>query len=325
MSASAPRSGPPSWNGLVGRAGGWLPVLSAVACAWLLVGGVGCNSPLEFNMPSGGSMAVGAGGVGGGAARPDGGAGGETPPPPPPDARPDLPADMAQLDTGVDVPPDVPVPPDVRPDIPTMPEVAPDRAPEVAPDVPRDVQPDTLPPGTCNVEADCHANLHCDVAAHACQECVTNTHCAANATAKVCNTALTPNRCVECVDTTTCPPAFDGHGSTCFTDNFRCAAGCDDSIDNCPTTVGAGFVCDTSNLDHLCTECPAGTCTGSPRGPFCFGSRICAQCLSNANCTGSAAGPLCDLITGRCVRCRTSNDCAAPTPLCNPVSFTCVP
>lgn len=320
MSASAPRSGAPPWTGLVRRAGGWLPVLSAVVCAWLVIGGVGCNGPLMFNTPrgSGGSgLSPGVGGGIAGVAGQNGGAGGDTTPPRP-DAGPDRPADMGAPDTGVDVP----VLPDVRPDVQVEvpPEVGPDRPPDVPPDLPRDLGQDVLPPGTCNVEADCHANLHCDVAAHTCQECVTSAHCAANATNKVCNTALTPNRCVECVDVNTCPVGMD-HPSTCYTDNFRCGVGCDDN----PNTCTGGLTCDTSTLDHICTECPTGSCAGSTKGPFCFGARVCVQCMNANDCAGTPGTPNCDLITGRCVRCRTSNDCAAPTPLCNPASFTCVP
>ena len=333
MSASAPRTSLRPWTGRVRPAGGWGHALSVAAAALVVIGSVGCNSPLMFNTPPGmgggtGIVSGAGGGVGGGGAGQNGGTGGLKGgiggriAPPPPDAGADLPVDNGPVDTGVDVP----TQPDVRPDI------APDRQPDVTPDLPRDTGVDAGGPVVCTSDTQCHfptLALHCLIAGGqttgSCVECAGDGDCA-TAGLRRCDTmagSTTFHRCVECMNgtaATDCLSLTSDHPSTCNNEH-HCLQGCDDSIGQ-GTCSKAGFVCQSSGgsePDHQCADClsQAECATGLRCINF-----VCLQCTLNTDCSG---GQFCDNVAGNCVACRDSVDCRTPGfRLCNPAMHICV-
>jgi hypothetical protein len=122
----------------------------------------------------------------------------------------------------------------------------------------------------------------CDVAAHACVDCVNNTGC--SGTLNQCNVGA--RTCVDCMDDT----------------------GCSGTLDQCNGTT------------HACVDCDATGGCGVASLPICDAS-ACRGCQTDAECAGrpGAAGPLC-ATTGACVLdspCTNNGDCTdANHPIC---------
>jgi hypothetical protein len=303
------------------RRGGWpAAALALVAGAFLAVSG--CNSPLQFfsgrdgsavvtgsggaggsapggvggnGFASGGSGGSGSGGSGSGGSGTGGsGSGGSG-------------AGGAKVDAGPDTSPDIR--PDVTADVR-----------DTGPDI-RDSGPDTNGPIVCKATTDCRVSgLVCLTTESRCVECVNPTDCPG----KICD--LTSHRCIECTAATDCPSVAGGEvkPSQCSA-NHHCLNGCDDSTPTtCPSKPGALVFACTSFGGGVseCVYCTSNaTCAA---GQTCTVDHTCIECTGNANCGGTTA--ICDtLFTGRCVQCLDSRNCTNPaTPLCDPVSLTCV-
>ena len=100
----------------------------------------------------------------------------------------------------------------------------------------------TTPEGGCSSDADCvgkegNTLTKCDTETKQCVECLENTHCDGNATAKICHSTL--NRCVECTAETAATSCTEEGKKLCASDN-RCV--------ECLTNVDCDkAVCDASN------------------------------------------------------------------------------
>lgn len=74
-------------------------------------------------------------------------------------------------------------------------------------------------------------------------------------------------------------------------------------------------------------ECVASQCTTSadcddPAAPVCR-DRLCVEaCRNDTECTGVASGPYC-AADGQCIACRSNDDCASATPICDNSARAC--
>lgn len=114
------------------------------------------------------------------------------------------------------------------------------------------------------------------------------------------------SRCVECLSSADC----SGETPVCDPTLARCVP--------CAGTLGcaAGSTCEAVHRQCVTTCTELVTCTGFAAG--CIES-VCAACADDDACGGGR----CVHETGRCVSCRSDEDCAAPTPRCEPWTGTC--
>lgn len=153
------------------------------------------------------------------------------------------------------------------------------------------------------------ANLHCELGAGRCVECLENADCT-DPSRPACD--LPHHACVECETSDSCAPGF-----ACVRDGHRCVKACD-TVADCPT----GFA-DCEPETHLCEQCEfRSDCESVVGAPVCDArSSACVECVSNADCV---APQKCDRAMSRCVDCVDSTDCGGTMPFCSPTTHECV-
>jgi len=159
----------------------------------------------------------------------------------------------------------------------------------------------------CDEDEEClWANLHCDLLTRVCVECVVDDDCGGSK--PYCDRSL--HRCVECAVDQNCDDGFVCDGVV-----RRCQQRCDDDND-CPAQSHG---CDERR--RVCIACDADIeCRGNAAGAVCgIGGDGCVQCRRDDQCEGT----LCDVLSGQCVECRDTRDCAASSA-CDPQSSRCV-
>jgi hypothetical protein len=187
----------------------------------------------------------------------------------------------------------------------------------------------------CKTDAECGPGGHCSEGT--CFACTEDAHCAASPKGKLCAfdpTSPAATTCGECLADADCKDS--PKGNRCGPD-FQCA--CTDAAKHCAAPNALcrqeGCVC---SEDAGCTKgakkCELGVCIacaadadcadfddGDPATPLptkCFdGGTLGAYCgcAADAECTSG----LCDVMSGTCVECKVSADCAG-----NPAGEVCL-
>lgn len=159
------------------------------------------------------------------------------------------------------------------------------------------------PEGRC--ETRCSTTLPCDTGevcattASVCAECTPTDVTQCDQDKPMCDPLRL--RCTECVSNLDCdassPICVGGSCESCY-DSSDCALG---------EICGSNFECSmTCTSDATCTDGDASHCS-LPSGQ-------CVACLTDDHCSADVEKPLC--VATECVECRTSTDCADPTPNC---------
>ena len=163
-----------------------------------------------------------------------------------------------------------------------------------------------------------------------CVQCVGDAQCTTQAVNKTCDrrpsgmTMIPAGNCVACIDSTQCPT-----GGTCT--NGQCFVPCGTVMNGCTTNPTGNNICDATN--NRCVDCLNDTdCSVETENKFCDTSlntaglprNACEQCVVDSNCP---AGNVC--IDNECEpSCTTDAQCARdsgnnPTPFCNPTIKIC--
>jgi hypothetical protein len=157
--------------------------------------------------------------------------------------------------------------------------------------------------------------------------------------------SVSPNRCVECVQSSDCTAA-ECVNHSCRPCDPDTDAGCPDGQVCIPRTDTAvneivfmcvectpshacqqGLHCGNDNLCHECTDSshcgasapycwPDGTCgmctqdehcTSPDRGSICSAAGLCVECRNDEHCVGAEGGAACATARGDCVECTQTN------------------
>lgn len=169
--------------------------------------------------------------------------------------------------------------------------------------------------GGCTKSEDCQANgaAVCDIANHACVQCLTDGQCP---TTETCKHDMVCHGTVTCHKDDDCSSAFEcGSEGTCVVTPGRCMAS-NDCLDP------AKKACDTESL--TCVACLTSLDCGSNGVAQCTSSHTCqlneGRCRRNSDCSGSS-NKFCDTETNFCVPCLANADC--PSNQCN--DHSCAP
>ena len=154
-------------------------------------------------------------------------------------------------------------------------------------------------------------------------ECATDADCDGSL---LCNTASTPNTCVECLADNDC--GGPNSGQLCDSNTHTCIEGCNSETDNgCPS----GLHCTSQGLAiGQCVACVEDNHCGGPNsGQLCdLDTYTCFAGCNGEKDNGCPAGKVCtsdDDTVGSCVECVVHNDCGGPNSgqLCSSTN-TCV-
>jgi hypothetical protein len=164
-----------------------------------------------------------------------------------------------------------------------------------------DRAPGFAPP--CFKNADCPVDkLHCDLASHACVECIADSNCSVPPYFRC---LLDVHRCVECLTEQDCDPS-----SICHPGTHICLRSCSSGA-VCPPTQPQ---CDARGF---CVECRTNAdCAQTDLCDTTIGR--CAFCADDRSCDPSA--PYCDPYNpgrNRCKECLDPSQCPAARPYCD--------
>jgi len=164
----------------------------------------------------------------------------------------------------------------------------------------------------CRADADCSGRV-CDTASHTCVQCQNDADCAASLLGSfepACDVASA--MCVTCTTDEHCQ-------------NSPIGPRCDEAAHSCKECL-LNSDCADSKMPHCgqfgyCTSCTTDLdCAGRPL-PSCGTLGACVECNADADCKDPTL-PACQTDYGRCVQCRTSDQC--PTGhSCDFFSGTC--
>jgi hypothetical protein len=165
-----------------------------------------------------------------------------------------------------------------------------------------------VPSGPCTKDGDCGlATLHCDVDEGRCVACTSHAHC--GGPTPRCDPAL--HRCVGCTSSDDCTSP-----ASCDPVTRQCLVACREEDDLCPN----GLRC--NERIRRCAACGERShCEGL--GPSFTCDVLTGRCIS---CRTDASCPQgrCDTFLGRCVGCLTAADCPESAPLCDIAAGGCV-
>jgi hypothetical protein len=163
--------------------------------------------------------------------------------------------------------------------------------------------------GPCTKDGDCGlATLHCDVAEGRCVACTSDSHC--EAPTGRCDPALL--RCVGCVSSDDCTSP-----ASCDPVTRQCLVACREEDDPCPNGLHCNermrrcaTCAESSHCERLGARLSCDVLTGR-----------CITCRTDASCNGGR----CDTFLGRCVACLSAADCPTTAPTCDVRAGLCVP
>jgi len=182
---------------------------------------------------------------------------------------------------------------------------------------------------SCERDSDCldEEYAFCDQESNTCSNCLSHGDCSRFEDKPICYTGPGQNRCVQCVDSSSCPD-----DASCNLETFTC--GCA-SNDDCPSgsPVCSGGVCLQCDLLNPCQSplmpiCDKGTCRSCLKDSDCEGSNICSEyacveCDLGSSDSCPATRPVCDSTTRSCKQCLQDSQCPDTAPYCLPGVQAC--